>query len=344
MLNTREISCMVNTLVRYLAWSTLSWDILHGQHSREISCMTNTLVRYLAWSTLSWDILHGQHPREISCMLLQHSREISCMLLQHPREISCMLNTLVRYLVCSTPSWGILYAQHSREISCMLNTLVRYPVYSCNTLVRYLVCSTPSWDILYAQHSREISFMFNTLVRYLSWSTLSWDILYDQHSRAISSIVNTLERYLVWFKLSWDILHGQRSKVSTCVHPCIILFVKITIWLLTLFFNVLKTKLSSFPYLRSSSDYYLTYVVSLIVLQVQFCSLFLNGLLVIFSDCGYPHWLAYLLMGYSLTLFLLFGNFYMQSHRTSKEQKKDIMRHDANGNQINQSNHFKKMT
>ena len=186
--------------------------------------------------------------------------------------------------------------------------------------------------------------MVNTLVRYLSWSTLSWDILYDQHSRAISSIVNTLERYLVWFKLSWDILHGQRSKVSTCVHPCIILFVKITIWLLTLFFNVLKTKLSSFPYLRSSSDYYLTYVVSLIVLQVQFCSLFLNGLLVIFSDCGYPHWLAYLLMGYSLTLFLLFGNFYMQSHRTSKEQKKDIMRHDANGNQINQSNHFKKMT
>ena len=283
--------------------------------THEIPCMVNTVVSYLAWLTLSWDILHGQHPREISCMLLQHSREISCMLLQHPREISCMLNTLVRY-----------------------------PVYSCNTLVRYLVCSTPSWDILYAQHSREISFMFNTLVRYLSWSTLSWDILYDQHSRAISSIVNTLERYLVWFKLSWDILHGQRSKVSTCVHPCIILFVKITIWLLTLFFNVLKTKLSSFPYLRSSSDYYLTYVVSLIVLQVQFCSLFLNGLLVIFSDCGYPHWLAYLLMGYSLTLFLLFGNFYMQSHRTSKEQKKDIMRHDANGNQINQSNHFKKMT
>ncbi|XP_046860862.1 elongation of very long chain fatty acids protein 4-like [Xenia sp. Carnegie-2017] len=69
--------------------------------------------------------------------------------------------------------------------------------------------------------------------------------------------------------------------------------------------------LSVFPSLRG----YLWWKRYLTQFQlVQFLCLFLQAVLALREDCGFPRWMAYALITYMMSMILLFGNFYLKTY------------------------------
>ncbi|XP_028412916.1 elongation of very long chain fatty acids protein 4-like [Dendronephthya gigantea] len=69
--------------------------------------------------------------------------------------------------------------------------------------------------------------------------------------------------------------------------------------------------LSVFPTLRR----YLWWKRYLTQLQlIQFVSNFLQAILGLREDCGFPRWMAYGMLSYMISMFMLFGNFYYRTY------------------------------
>lgn len=66
-------------------------------------------------------------------------------------------------------------------------------------------------------------------------------------------------------------------------------------------------------------------------LQVQFVITFSHSLQTYLSDCDFPLWGQYLLMGYMIIMLTLFGNFYFQAYI----KKKHLPRHPKKDDAVN---------
>lgn len=56
-------------------------------------------------------------------------------------------------------------------------------------------------------------------------------------------------------------------------------------------------------------------------LQVQFLLVFLHTSYNLFAECNYPDSMNAVVCGYSVSLIILFSNFYYQSYLNKKKQK-----------------------
>ncbi|XP_046861372.1 elongation of very long chain fatty acids protein 4-like [Xenia sp. Carnegie-2017] len=58
---------------------------------------------------------------------------------------------------------------------------------------------------------------------------------------------------------------------------------------------------------------------------LQFGSLFIQAILALRQDCGFPRWMCYALLGYMTSMIFLFGNFYLQTYlKGMKKHDKDV--------------------